>query len=86
LLARALPHITGKEENKMLGLLIPFIIAAIIIVLTLGITFLSIEMVLRGIGKGLGVEPATIRRPINGPVAYRDASDNRTVKTRLQAA
>ena len=52
----------------MLALILPVIITATIIALTLGISFFCMEMVIRLIGRGLSSQPApvpTIRRPIN---------------------
>jgi hypothetical protein len=72
-------HIAGTEVAKkecrrmmeMLALVLPIIITVTIIGLTLGISFICVEMVLRFIGRGLRVEPApvpVIRRPINRPM------------------
>jgi hypothetical protein len=59
----------------MVALILPLIVTATIIGLTLGISFLCVEMVLRLMSRVLNPQPAPvpiIRRPINRPAAQSD--------------
>ncbi len=70
----------------MLALLIPFFVAAILVATTLGLSFVCIELVLRGIGRALHAKPAlSIRRPAYTKIARNGQASARTIRTRLRA-
>lgn len=76
----------NREEKKMLAIITPLIFVAVLIALTLGISFLAVEMTLRLISRGLPAEPAkAIRRPINSRERYKYKARGQSQKTRLQA-